>query len=84
MYDDLKTRLSTLELNQLSITYQMSQVDQEEVLVNVDIARNWQVKLLERIHSLTINQQASATTPKKRHAKLPEIKLLTFSGNYEL
>ena len=62
----------------------MSQDAQEEVLININIARNWQVKLLERIHSLTVNQQASATkTTKKRHAKLPEIKLLTFSGNYD-
>ena len=61
----------------------MTQADQEEVLVNIDIARKWQMKLLERVISLTVNQQASATTPKKRHAKLPEIKLLTFSGNYD-
>ena len=83
LYDDLKTSLSTLELDQLSITDHMTQADQEEVLVNVDIARNWQIKLFKRIHSFTVNQQASATTPKKRHAKLPEIKLLTFSGNYD-
>ena len=60
----------------------MSQDAQEEVLININIARNWQVKLLERIHSLTVHQ-ASATTTKKRHAKLPEIKLLTFSRNYD-
>ena len=83
LYDDLKTHLAALELNQLSTHDQMSQDAQEEVLVNVDIARNWQVKLLERIYSLTVNQQASATTPKKRHAKLSEIKLLTFGGNYD-
>ena len=83
LYDDLKTHLAALQLIQLSIHDQMSQDAQEEVLVNVDIARNWQVKLLERIHSLTVNQQASATTPKKHHAKLPEIKLLTLSGNYD-
>ena len=61
----------------------MSQDIQEEVLVNLGIARNWQVKFLERIHSLTVNQQASATTPKKRHAKLPKIKLLTFGEDYD-
>ena len=62
----------------------MSQDAQEEVLVNINVARNWQVKLLERIHSLTVNQQAFATvTTKHRHAKLPAIKLLTFSGNYD-
>ena len=86
LYNDLKSSLADLQLNQLSIHDQMSQDAQEEVLVikvNINVARNWQVKLLERIHSLTVNQQASATTTttKKRHAKLPEIKLLTFSGN---
>ena len=61
----------------------MSQANQEEVLVNVDIARNWQIKLLARINLLTVYQQASAAMPKKRHARLPEIKLLTFTGNYD-
>ena len=82
LYDKLKTRLLTLELDQLSITNQMTQADQDEVLVNVDIARKWQIKLLERVNSLTVNQQASTTMPKKLHAKLPDFKLLTFSGNY--
>ena len=55
-----------------------------KVLVNINLARNWQVKLSERIHSLSVNQQMTATVPnKKRHAKLPEIKLLTFSGNFD-
>ena len=83
LYDDLKTRLSTLKLDRQAIADQKSQADQEEVLVNIDVARNWQIKLLERIHSLTVYQQVSATMPKKCHAKLPEIKLLTFSGNYD-
>ena len=83
LYDDLKNCVSTLDLDRLTIVDQMTQADQEEVLVNVDIARKWQIKLLERVNSLTVNPQASATTPKKHHAKLPEIKLLTFSGNYD-
>ena len=45
------------------------------------MAKTWQIKLLERINSL--NQQPTATvTSKKHHAKLPEIKLLIFSGNF--
>ena len=83
MYDEIKARLAALDLNQRSILDQMSQDVQEEVLVNKGIARNWQVKLLERIHSLAVSQQASATTTKKHHAKLSDIKLLTFSGNYD-
>ena len=82
LYDEIKARLAALELNQHSILDQMSQDVQEEVLFNKEIARNWQVKLLEKIHSLAVSQQASATT-KKHHAKLPEIKLLAFSGNYD-
>ena len=46
------------------------------------MTKTWQIKLLERINSL--NQQPTATvTSKKRHAKLPKIKLLTFSGNFD-
>ena len=42
----------------------------------------WQIKLLERINSL--NQQPTTTAPsKKRHTKLPDTKLLTFSGNFD-
>ena len=65
LYDDLKNRLSRLDVDRHAITEHMSQADQEEVLVNVDIARNWQIKLLERINSLTVHQQASTTMPKK-------------------
>ena len=49
-YNDLKSSLADLQLNQLSIHDQMFQDTQEEVLVNINIARNWQVKLLEKIH----------------------------------
>ena len=76
-YDTLKSQLADLHLNQASIHDQLSQEVQDEVLVNINLARNWKVKLLERIHSLSVNQQATAT------AKLPEIKLLTFSGNLD-
>ena len=56
LYDSLKTRLADLQLNQLSVHDQLSQDIQEEVLLNINFARNWQVKLLERIHSLAVNQ----------------------------
>ena len=61
LYDDLKSSLADLQLNLLSIHEQMSQDAQEEVLVNKNIARNWQ-----RIHSLTVNQQVSITTTNKK------------------
>ena len=84
LYDSLRAQLADLYLNYASIHDQLSQEAQEEVLVNINPARNWQVKLLETIHSLSVNQQVTATVPNKnRHAKLPEIKLLTFSGNFD-
>ena len=84
IYDPLKSRLADLQLNQSAIHEQLSQEVQDEVLVNINLARSWQVKLLERIHSLSVNQQATANVPiKKRRAKLPMIKLFTFSGNFD-
>ena len=61
LYDDLKSSLADLQLNLHSIHEQMSQDAQKEVLVNKNIARNWQ-----RIHSLTVNQQVSITTTNKK------------------
>ena len=65
LYDILKSRLADLQLNQASIHEQLSQEFQDEVLVNVNLARNWQVKLLERIHSLSVNQQATYRAKQK-------------------
>ena len=63
LYDEIKARLAALELNQHSILDQMSQDVQEEVLVNKEIVSNWQAKLLERIHSLTLKIRAGCRTP---------------------
>ena len=67
LYDSLKAQLADLHLNYASIHDQLSQEAQEEVLVNINLARNLQVKLLERIHSLSVNQQAAATVPNKNN-----------------
>ena len=83
LYDFLKSKLADLHLNHASVADQLSQETQDEVLVNIDLAKIWQIKLLERINSL--NQQPTATvTSKKHHDKLPEIKLLTFSVNFDV
>ena len=82
LYDFCKSKLTDLHLNHASVADQLSQETQDEVLVNIDLAKTWQIKLLVRINSL--NQQPTATvTSKKRHAKLLEIYLLTFSGNFD-
>ena len=66
LYDTLKSRLADLQLNQAVIHEQLSQEAQDEVLLNINLARSCQVKLLERIHSLSVNQQATATVPTKK------------------
>ena len=79
----LKSELTDLHLNHASVADQLSQETQDEagLLVNIDLAKTWQIKLLERINSL--KQQPTATvTSKKHHAKLPKIKLMNFSGNF--
>ena len=84
LYDFLKSKLTDLHLNHAPVADQLSQETQDEVglLVNIDLTKTWQIKLLERINSLN-QQSTAAVTSKKRHAKLPEIKLPTFSGNFD-
>ena len=43
--------------------------ESEEIQAALIVARGWQVKLLERMHFITL--------------KLPEIKLVTFKGEYD-
>ena len=81
LYDFLKSKLADLHLNHASVADQLSQETQDEVLVNIDLAKTWQINLLERKNSLN-QQPTTIVTSKKRHTKLPEIKLLTFSGNF--
>ena len=58
LYDILKSQLADLHLNQASIHDQLSQGVQKEVLVNINLAKNWQVKLLERyIHYQLISKR---------------------------
>ena len=82
LYDFLNSKLTDLHLNHASVADQLSQETQDEVLVNIDLAKTLQIKLLERINSLK-QQPTTTVTNKKRHAKLPEINLLTFSGNFD-
>ena len=63
LYDFLKSKLADLHLNHASVADQLSQETQDEVLVNIDLAKTWQIRLLERINSL--NQQPTTTPPSK-------------------
>ena len=53
LYDFLQSKLADLHLNHASVADQLSQETQDEVLVNIDLAKTWQIKLLERINSFS-------------------------------
>ena len=54
---------------------------QGEVQATLNVTKGWRVKLLERVNFIIASQQVT-TTVKKRSVKLPEIKLITFKGDF--
>ena len=61
----------------------MAQVEQGEVYASLSNARSWQVKLLERINFIKSFSTNASTVTKKKHGRLPEVKLATFKGDYD-
>ena len=61
----------------------MTQVDQGEVYASLSNARSWQIKLLERINFIKSFSTNARTVTKKKHGRLPEVKLTTFKGNFD-
>ena len=61
----------------------MTQVEQGEVYASLSNARSWQVKLLEHINFTKSFSTNSSTVTKKKHGRLPEVKLATFKGNFD-
>ena len=61
----------------------MTQVDQGEVYASLSNARSWQIKLLERINFIKSFSTNASTITKKKHGRLPEVKLTTFKGNFD-
>ena len=53
-----------------------------EVQAALNVARGWQVKLLERVSFIVTNRQFTPVI-KKQSLKLPEIKLITFKGDFD-
>ena len=60
----------------------MTQVDDGEVYASLSNARSWQIKLLERINFIKSFSTNDSTVTKKKHGRLPEVKLATFKGNF--
>ena len=48
LYDSFKLKLTDLHLNSDSIADQLSQETKDEVLVDINLAKTWQIKLLGR------------------------------------
>ena len=82
LLDDLKVRITELEAAARDEERSLPASESGEVQSALIVARGWQVKLLERMHFITLARQVTPVV-KKRAAKLPEIKLVTSKGEYD-
>ena len=62
--------------------YPTTTLESGEVQAALIVARDWQLKLLERINFIVLTRQVTSVV-KKRSVKLPEIKLVTFKGEFD-
>ena len=82
LYDDLKARISELESATGTDGERLTTSKQVEVQATLRVARGWQVKLLERVNFFVRSRQVTPAV-KKCSVKLPEIKLITFKGEFD-
>ena len=82
LLNDLKFRVTELEAAAWNEEGSLPAIESGEVQAALIVARGWQVKLLERMHFITLARQVTPVV-KKQAAKLPEIKLVTFKGEYD-
>ena len=76
------------QINELQNAYaagfnDLTQVEQGEVLASLSSARCRQIKLLERINFISLMSNVQSTVVKKKLGRLPEVKLVTFKGNFD-
>ena len=82
LLNDLKVRVAELEAAARNQEGSLPASELGEVQAALIVVRGWQVKLLKRMHCITIARQVTPIV-KKRSAKLPEIKLFAFKGEYD-
>ena len=82
LLDNLKVRITELEAAARTEEGNLLASESGEVQAALVVARGWQVKLLERMHFIKLARQVTPVV-NKRSAKLPEIKLVTFKGEYD-
>ena len=82
LLNSLKARIAELEAAAGPNGESLATSKSGEVQAALIIARGWQVKLLERINSIISAKQVTPVV-KKRSVKLPDIKLITFKGEFD-
>ena len=83
LLEELKQIINVVEQSSADLTKELTQVEQGEVYASLSNARSWQVKLLERINFFKSFSTNASTVTKKKHGRLPEVKLATFKGNFD-
>ena len=83
LLEELKQIINVVEQTSADLTKELTQVEQGEVYSSLSNARSWQIKLLERINFIKSFSTNASTVNKKKHGRLPEVKLTTFKGNFD-
>ena len=83
LLEELKQIIDVVKQSSADLTEELTQVEQGEVYASLSNARSWQVKLLERINFIKSFSTNASTVTKKKHGRLPEVKLATFKGNFD-
>ena len=83
LLEELKQNINVVEQSRADLTEELTQVEQGEVYTSLSNARSWQVKLLECVNFIKSFSTNTSTVTKKKHGRLPEVKLATFKGNFD-
>ena len=83
LLEDHKQNINVVEQSSADLTEELTQVEQGEVYASLSNASSWQVKLLERVNFIKSFSTNTNTVTKKKHGRLPEVKLATFKGNFD-
>ena len=83
LLEELEQIIKVVEQTSADLTKELTQVEQGEVYASLSNARSWQIKLLEPINFIKSFSTNASTVTKKKHGRLPEVKLTTFKGNFD-
>ena len=81
--DNFNQQINELENAYAAGSDDLAQVEQGKVLACLSSVRCWKIKLLEHINFISSMSNAQGTVVKKKFGRLPEVKLVTFKGNFD-